>query len=200
MNTVHNILNNKVDLIFPQLIRKQKHGIITTLVSSFIGWVYKGISSFLHNKRHKALHKSVKAMDSKTSIQHNSLMQLENSMVMYGIYNAETLEQLINTVHCIHSTTSSDEKLFAGQRGLLKLRSVYANAQGTHHYSINPLLYLRTVKEKYVLLYKEFISQLHIYATAIRTLAKRYLPISLVTLLKLKEIVNAVRNRLWFGY
>ena len=38
-------------------------------------------------------------MDSKTTIQHNKLIQLENSMLMYGIYNAETLEQIINTVH-----------------------------------------------------------------------------------------------------
>ena len=44
----------------------------------------------------------------------NSL-QLENSMAMYGIFNAETLEQLINTVHCIQNTTSSNERLFAGQ-------------------------------------------------------------------------------------
>ena len=28
---------------------------------------------------------------------------------MYGIYNAETLEQLINTVHHIHNTASSNE-------------------------------------------------------------------------------------------
>ena len=35
-------------------------------------------------------------MDSKTTIQHNKLMHLEVSMVMYGIYNAETLEKLIN--------------------------------------------------------------------------------------------------------
>ena len=54
-------------------------------------------------------------MDSKTTIQHNKLMQLEDSMVIYGIYNAETIEQLINAVHCIHNTTSSNEKLFVGQ-------------------------------------------------------------------------------------
>ena len=60
---------------------KHKHGIITTLVSSFIGLAYEGNSSFLHNKRHKALHKSVKAMDSKATIQHNKLLQLENSML-----------------------------------------------------------------------------------------------------------------------
>ena len=32
-------------------------------------------------------------------IQHNRLMQLENSMLMYGIYNVETLEKLITTVN-----------------------------------------------------------------------------------------------------
>ena len=64
-------------------------------------------------------------------------------------------------------------------------------------YSINSLLYLITVKEKYVLLYKELISQLHIYAAAIRILAKGYLPISLFTSLTLKEILNEVRNTVW---
>ena len=42
-------------------------------------------------------------------------MHLKISMVMYGIYNVETLEQLINTVHHIHNTPSSNVKLFAGQ-------------------------------------------------------------------------------------
>ena len=133
-------------------------------------------------------------MDSKTSIQCNKLMQLENAMVMYVIYNAETLEQIINTVHCTHNITSSHEKLFAAQKGSLTLRSLYANAQGIQHYSVNLLLYLRTVKEKYVLLYKKLKSQLHIYTAAIRILAKGYLSISLITRLTLEEILNEVRN------
>ena len=36
--------------------------------------------------------------------------------------------------------------------------------------------------------------QLHIYASAIRILAKGYLPISLITPIKLKEILNVVRT------
>ena len=55
------------------------------LVSSFIGLAYEGISSFLHHKQNKALHKAVRAMYSKTAIQHNKLMQLENLMLMSGI-------------------------------------------------------------------------------------------------------------------
>ena len=65
--------------------RKQKCGIITMLVCSFMGLAYEGISSFLHHKRNKALHKATKAMDSKATIQCNKLMHLENLMLMYGI-------------------------------------------------------------------------------------------------------------------
>ena len=193
-NTAHNILKTEINLILPQISRKQKHGIITTLVSSFIGLAYEGISSFLHHKWNKALHKAVRAMDSKSTIQQNTLIQLENSMVMHGVYNAETLEKLINTVYHIHNTTSSQERLFAGQQSSLTLRSLYANALGLQHYSINSLLYLRTVQDNYIALYKELITQLHIYTTSIRILAKGYFPISLITPSKLREILNDVKT------
>ena len=140
----------------------------------------------------KALHKAVRAMDIKTTIQHNKLMQTENSVLMYGVYNAEMLEKLISTVHNIHNTTSLHERLFAGQQSSPTLRSLYANALGLQHYSINLLLYLRTVQDKYIALYREWITQLHIYATSIRILAK-YLPISLNTPSKLREILNDVK-------
>ena len=84
-------------------------------------------------------------MDNKATIQHNKLMQLENSTFMYGIYNAETLEKIINTVHNIHNTTSSYERLFVGQHSSLSLKSLYAHSLGLHHYSINSVLYLRTI-------------------------------------------------------
>ena len=100
-------------------------------------------------------------------------MQLENSMFMYGIYNAETLEKLINTVHNIHNTTFSHERLFAGQQSSLTLRSLYANSLGLHHYSINSLPYLRTMQDKYIALYKELITQLCIYTSVIRIFSKR---------------------------
>ena len=48
-------------------------------------------------------------------------MQLDNSMLMYSVYDVETLEKLINTVHNIHNTTSSHERLFAGQQSSLTL-------------------------------------------------------------------------------
>ena len=49
-NTAHNILENEINLILLQIPRRHKCGIITTLVSGFIGLAYEGISSFLHHK------------------------------------------------------------------------------------------------------------------------------------------------------
>ena len=63
-NTAHSILKHEINLILAQIPQKQKCGIITTLVSSFIGLAYEGISSFLHHKRNKALHKAVEVINS----------------------------------------------------------------------------------------------------------------------------------------
>ena len=93
-------------------------------------------------------------MNNKANIQCNKLMQLENSTLMYGIYKTEILEKLINTVHNIHNTTSSHERLFVGQHSSITFKSLYAHYLGLHHYSINSLLYLRTIQDKYIALYR----------------------------------------------
>ena len=85
------------------------------LISGFVGLPYEGISSFLHNRRHKALHKAVKAIENKVNLQCNKLIHIEDSMGMYSIYNAETLEKLIVTVHNMHNITTSNKRLFAGK-------------------------------------------------------------------------------------
>ena len=119
-------------------------------------------------------------------MQRNKLMHLENSLVIYGIYNVETSEKLVKTVQVIHSKQSLIEGLFADQS--VAAYEVYSQMQGAHstqHYAINSMLYLCTIKDNYIKIYNEFISQLRIYAKAVRILAKSYLPISLITPLKL---------------
>ena len=127
-NTAHNILEKEIKLLLPQVGKRLKHGIITTVISSFIGLAYEGISSFLQHKRNSALHQAVNAMNNKAKIQHNILMKLDDTMLMYGIYNVETLEKIINTVCKIHNTTSSHEKLFAGEHNHSTFRVLYTHS------------------------------------------------------------------------
>ena len=113
--TAHHILKNEVDLILPKFYKgwKNKRGIFSAIIIGFIGLAFEGISSFLHYKRHKALHKGVKAMSISTDMQRNKLMCLENTLVMYRIYNAKTLENLVKTVHALHNRQTLYKGLFA---------------------------------------------------------------------------------------
>ena len=56
--TAYNILQNEIGLILPSFNNRKK-GFLTTILgtiaSKVIGLAFKGISSFLHHKRHKAL-------------------------------------------------------------------------------------------------------------------------------------------------
>ena len=109
----------------------------------------------------------------------------------------ETLEKLVKTAHALHSQQSLVENLFAGQMvQAYKLYSQMQNAHGLQHYAMNALLYLYTIKEKYIEVYNEFITQLWIYAKAVRIFAKGYLPISLITPFRLQEIKKSVKETL----
>ena len=103
---------------------------------------------------------------------------------MYSIYNLETLEKLISTVHKMHNKTTWNETLLAGE--LNNWYQWYLTKEGVEHYAINSLLYITTMKEKYVRMHEKFISQLKMYTNVIRILSNGYLPISLLPPMKLQ--------------
>ena len=63
-------------------------------------------------------------------------------------------------------------------------------------YATNSLLFLRVIQDKYIALYRELITQLCTYVSAIRVLAKGYLPNTLITPRMLQEILSEVKNSL----
>ena len=62
---------------------------------------------------------------------------------MYGIYNTKTLENLVKTVHALHSRQTLYEGLFAGQTSAAyKAHSQMHGTCGIQHYAVNAMLYL----------------------------------------------------------
>ena len=165
--------------------------ILGSVASSVIGLANEGISSFLHYKRHKALHKAVAVMDKKTNMQCNRIHHLEDTMIMYCVYNSDTLTYLIDTVHRMHNFTTWNKKTFAGK--LHDWMELYAQDEGVHNYAIKSVLILTIVREKYVKMYESFIEELKLYSKVIRVLSKGYLPISLLPPSKLEKILKEVR-------
>ena len=70
--TAYDTLINDIGKILPRFPTDCRHkrgailaSILGSVTSKVIGLAYEGISSFLHHKRHKALHKAVAVMDTK---------------------------------------------------------------------------------------------------------------------------------------
>ena len=123
-------------------------------------------------------------MENKVDLQCNRIFHLEDSVVMYGIYNSDTLKALIDTVHRLYTQSTWNEKVFAGQ------------IEDWYHYAIDSLFFLTTARKKYVKMYEKFINQLREYSHGIRILSNGYLPISLLLPSKLNTILGKEKETL----
>ena len=81
--TANNMLQNEIGLILPTFTngkRKKRFisAVLGTVALKIIGLAFEGISSFLHQKRHKALHKAVKQINERKDMEHNRVYHLED--------------------------------------------------------------------------------------------------------------------------
>ena len=113
-------------------------------------------------------------------------------MIMYGTYNVDTLEKLIQMVHKMNNRSVWYERLYAGH--VNKWFEMYLASQGANYYAIHSLLYLPTIQEIYIKMYERFVNQLKEYSHDVRILSKGYLPISLLPPSKLAKIIQEVKQ------
>ena len=75
-------------------------------------------------------------MEKNLHLANNKILLLENSVVQYGIYIAETIEKIVNTIEKMHSRTTLNVVIW------------YLLEQGAAHYAINSFLYIDALQEK----------------------------------------------------
>ena len=78
---MNKVLQNKIGFILPTFGNRNKRFIATILgsvASKIIGLAFEGISSFLHHKRQKALHKAVRVINKRKDMEHNRVYHLED--------------------------------------------------------------------------------------------------------------------------
>ena len=131
-------------------------------------------------------------IEKKIDLQKNQIHHLEDTMIMYDVYNSDTLIVLIRTVQNMQNRITWNEKTFAGT--LTQLNQYYLNEEGIHVFAIIPMLFLTTVREKYVKMYERFIEEPKTYSKVIRILSKGYLPIYLLPPSRLQSILTEVKK------
>ena len=92
----------------------------------------------------------------------------------------------------MQNVTAWKEKVFVSDMNKW-LKCKLEDIHSKFDYSIDAVLFLTTVKEKYVRIYKKFINELKSYSKAIRISSKGYLPITLIMPSKLEAILQQVQ-------
>ena len=105
------------------------------------------------------MQKAVNILSSRTGIDHNRVYHLEDTMIMYGKYNSDTLMELINMVHQMQNVIRRKEKIFVSEMNAW-LKHNLENIHNEFDYSTDAVLFLMTIKEKYVRMYERFINEL----------------------------------------
>ena len=100
-------------------------------------------------------------MNKRVNIERNSF-SFGRFYIMYGVYNVDTLEKLIQMVYKMNTKLVWFERLYAGH--VNKWFEMYSSSQGANYYAVHSLLYLRTIQEKYIKMYERFVNQLKEYS------------------------------------
>ena len=145
--TAYEILTKEISWILHTFPKDKTHnrGIIASLSQVFSVWhLKKFLAFYILNGRKQCIthswHWKRKKICKETKFSH-----LGDSMVMYGIYNSDTFEQLTDTGHRMHNQMTFNEKLFAGK--IFEVFLWFLSKDGVGHYATNSLLFITTEKD-----------------------------------------------------
>ena len=85
------------------------------MISGFIGLSYEFISSYLDLKRQQTLKNAFSVMKRNLNLAKNRIFHLGEYVIIYGIYNAESIEKIVKAITKLHSKITFSERVFSTQ-------------------------------------------------------------------------------------
>ena len=153
-------------------------------VTGLITLAVESIGSYLQKRQEQQIQNAVTAMREDSTVVQNRLQQYENDFLMYGKYNIENLEKVINMVNSLHQRQTQLEQIFAKTR------------EGPIEQIIDAISFNFDLQ-----LYIRLIDQYHILETTskdllngIATLGQGKLPRELVSDTRLRVMLKEVKS------
>ena len=197
VDRLHDLLENDLYSVLPQLrhgsqVIRPRRGLGTLVVSAVTGLItlaVESLGSYLRNKQEKRINDAVLAMREDNTAVQNTLQQHSNDFLMYGRYNVETLEKVIQTVNSLHQRQTQLEEVFAKtQSGRVD------EVIDTISFNFDLHLYMKLVEEEHVNQYQLLEKASHDLLKGIETLGQGKLPRELVSDTRLRTMLKEVHS------
>ena len=107
---VHELLCDDLYTALPELklvldplrMRRGIGALILSTIPGLITLAVESVSSWIKGKQQKRVDEAVSAMRAESQVDQNKLRQYSNDFLMYGKYNVNTLQNVIDTVNAMH--------------------------------------------------------------------------------------------------
>ena len=133
------------------------------------------LDGYLQRKRNKALQTALHKLDNTVHITKNMMHQLEKDFLLYGEYDINSTDTILNMFKGLNDRTNTLERWLSGHNSIMA-KNYMSTANGPTLFSHQLQLYLNFLKEKYVRLHENLVTELRLLLRSIAILSKGYLP------------------------
>ena len=152
MERLHDLLEEDLFAALPELKpnrgTKVRHrsgwglgAILLSAMPDLITLAVESISSFIKKKQECRMNEAVVAMRGDQASIRNRLQQYVNDFLMYGRYNVEKLDEVIDTLNALHQRQTEMEALFSRNNIKFSLQSIWGEVLDAMSFNFDLQLY-----------------------------------------------------------
>ena len=164
-------------------------------IAGLVTLAVESVSGYLQSKRNKNIAVAVRALSEENGHIRNQLNRYEEDLLLYGEFNMNSTEEIVETLQEMYSRQTLVEEVVANLTR--NWPAIYLeNPAGAALYSSHASIYLSTLTEKYLAMLRDLLTSLEKLVSAIKTLSEGKIPIELFPPKMLKQFTEDVEKEL----
>ena len=151
-------------------------GLAIPIVRKLATIAIEALGSHLQKKRRRAMAKALERLESKQFLNKNQLYKLDHDFLMFGDYDIQTTDGMIKLLGNLNNRTQYLENVITGKDPATARNFLKNHLRGTEIFSHQVQMYMQAMRERYLRVPENLISELRLLLRSIAILSRGYLP------------------------
>ena len=175
---IHHVSNVYTNTSLSKHVRKKRGllGLAVPIIGKLATIAIEALGSHLQKKRRRAISKALERLESKQFLNKNQLYKLDHDFLMFGDYEIQTTDGMFRLLGNLNNRTQYLEKIITGKNPTTARNLLKNNVRGTEIFSHQVQMYMQAMRERYLRVPENLISELRLLLRSIAILSRGYLP------------------------
>ena len=193
---IHHVGNVYTNTSLSEHVREKRGllGLAVPILGKLATIAIEALGSHLQKKRRRAMAKALERMESKQFLNKNQLYKLDHDFLMFGDYDIQTTDGMIRLLSNLNNRTQYLEKIITGKDPTAARNFLKNNIRGTEIFTHQVRMYMQAMRERYLRVPENLISELRLLLRSIAILSRGYLPPQLFSPTDCKDLTGCLIN------